>query len=138
MPLPAAAPTDSVIEAHTMAAYVSLLRTVDDDFRLRLILHEFGLVFQHASATEREVLLGSEPPLFDPCWDAFLAAYAEHLAYHASLPAPRWAMAPERYLRRFWFPGRLFADERFGAILTTPGHFEAHGIWFPRRELTVV
>jgi hypothetical protein len=31
-----------------------------------------------------------------------------------------------------------FPRERGGVILTTPGHFEAHGIWFPRRELEVV
>ncbi len=135
----AAAPAvDPVIAAHAMAAYVSVLRDCDDDFRLRLVLHEFGLVFQHASAAERAVLLGEAPPLFDRRWDAFLAAYAEHLAYHAGLPSPAWATAPERYLRRFWFGPHRFPRERAGTILTTPGHFEAHGIWFPRRELTVV
>ena len=28
--------------------------------------------------------------------------------------------------------------ERVATILTTPGAFEAHGIWFPERELEVV
>ena len=134
----AAASADPIIGTHTMAAYVPLLRSSDDDFRLRLILHEFGLAFQHASPPERVVLLASEPPLFDQRWDAFLAAYAEHLSYHAALPAPVWASAPERYLSRFWFAVRRFPRERAGTILTTPGHFEAHGIWFPRRELVVV
>lgn len=121
-----------------MAAYVPALKAGDDDFRLRLVLHEFGMVFQHASAAERVALLAPEPALFDPRWDAFLAAYAEHLAYHAGLEAPTWAAAPQRCLRRFWFPVRRFDRERAGTILTTPGAFEAHGIWFPRRELQVV
>ena len=129
---------DVTITANVLARYVSALRGSDEDFRLRLVLHDFGMVFQHAATAERVVLLAEEPELFDARWDAFLAAYAEHLAHHAGLEAPAWVGGPRRYLREFWFPGRRFPRERAATILTTPGAFEAHGIWFPARELEVV
>lgn len=129
---------DVTITANTLARYVPALRDSDEDFRLRLVLHDFGMVFQHATTAERIVLLAEEPELFDARWDAFLAAYAEHLAYHAGLAAPSWVRDPRRYLREFWFPARRFPRERDATIRTTPRAFEAHGIWFPERELQVV
>ena len=129
---------DVTIAANTLASYVPGLRASDDEFRLRLVLHDFGMVFQHADATERAVLLESEPEPFERRWDAFLAAYAEYLAYHADIAAPRWVFTPRRHLREFWYPGPRFPRERAATILTTPAAFEAHGIWFPVRELAVV
>ena len=129
---------DVTITANTLARYVPALRGSDEDFRLRLVLHDFGMVFQHATTAERVVLLAEEPELFDERWDAFLAAYAEHLADGAGLEAPRWVRGPDRYLGGFWFPGRRFPRERAATILATPGAFEARGIWFPERELEVV
>ena len=129
---------DVTITANVLARYVPALRDSDEDFRLRLVLHDFGMVFQHATAAERVVLLAEEPELFDARWDAFLAAYAEHLAHDAGLEAPGWVSGPRRYLSEFWFPGRRFARERAATTLATPAAFEAHGIWFPERELEVV
>ena len=129
---------DATITANTLAKYVPTLRDADEGFRQRLVLNDFGMVFQHATRDERVVLLAAEPEPFDPRWDAFLAAYAEHLAYHADIAAPSWVFSPHRHLREFWYPGPRFPHERARTILTTPAAFEAHGIWFPARELEVV
>lgn len=129
---------DVTITANALARYVPTLRVSDDDFRLRIVLHDFGMVFQHASERERVFLVAEEPELFDPRWDAFLAAYTEHLCYHAGIPAPAWVFTAQRHLSRFWFPGKRFPRERAATILTTPAAFEVHGIWFPERELEVV
>lgn len=129
---------DATITANTLAKYVPALRMSDDDFRLRIVLHDFGMVFQHADRRERAFLVEQAPEPFDARWDAFLAAYVEHLCYRAGMPAPGWVFAPDRYLSRFWFPGKRFPRERAATILTTPGAFEAHGIRFPERELEVV
>lgn len=129
---------DVTITANALARYVPILRASDDDFRLRVVLHDFGMVFQHADTQERMFLVAEEPEPFDARWDAFLAAYIEHLCYHAGIKAPSWVFTSERHLPNFWYPGRRFPRERAATILTTPGAFEAHGIWFPERELEVV
>ena len=129
---------DVTIAANTLDRYVPVLRESDDDFRLRIVLHDFGMVFQHASSEDRRLLVAGEPELFDPRWDAFLAAYTEHLCYHAGIPTPDWVFATERHLQSFWYAGRRFPRERAATILTTPAAFEAHGIWFPAWELEVV
>ena len=130
---------DVTITANVLANYVPALRAESDEaWRARIVLHDFGLVWQHASAAEREVLVADEPEPFDPRWDAFLAAYVEFLCHHAELPAPQWVFDPRRHLGEFWFPGPRFPRERAATILATPAAFEAHGIWFPARELEVV
>ena len=130
---------DVTITANVLANYVPALREESDEaWRARIVLHDFGLVWQHASAAEREVLVADEPEPFDPRWDAFLAAYVEFLCYHAEVPAPQWVFEPRRHLGEFWFPGPRFPRERAATILTTPAAFESHGIWFPARELEVV
>lgn len=103
---------DVTITANVLARYVPALRDSDEDFRLRLVLHDFGMVFQHPTNAERVVLLAEEPDLFDARWDAFLAAYAQYLACHAGLEAPPWVRGPRRYLGGSWFPGRRFPRER--------------------------
>lgn len=136
--LPRATQLDATITANRLACYVPALRDYDDDFRLRVILHDFGLVWQNASPTERIVLVAEEPELFDQRWDAFLGAYVEHLCYHAGLDAPDWVHDASRYLTRMWWPGDPFEFERGSIILKTPAAFEVHGIWIDERELEVV
>lgn len=131
-------PLDVTITANRMACYVPSLAGYDDDFRLRVILHDFGLGWQHAGATARTVLVAEEPEPFDQRWDAFLAAYAEHLCYHAGLDMPEWAQHERRYLKRMWWAGDPFKFERGSIILRTPAAFEVHGIWIDERELEVV
>ncbi|MCY3805653.1 MAG: hypothetical protein OXG55_15500 [bacterium] len=129
---------DVTITANTLDRYVPALRRAGDNLRLRIVLHDFGLVWQHADTEERRVLVATEPERFDTRWDAFLAAYTEHVCYHAGIPAPDWAFDPCRYLRDFWHPGEQFPSDRFWAVLTAPAAFEVHGIWLPERELQVV
>ncbi len=124
----------------TLSEYARLLASGDDRFNLRLLLHEFGLVWQDADTHERRTLISATPPpTGSPQWDAFLAAYAEYLAYHAGLPTPPWAAEPDRYLDTVWFP--LTADVatlRVEALVHAPAHFDAHGVFIARRELQVV
>ena len=136
--LPSDARLDVTITANRLACYVSALRDYDDEFRLRVILHDFGLVWQHASPTERIVLVDEEPELFEQRWDAFLAAYVEHLCYRAGLDVPDWVQDESRYLTRMWWAGDPFEFERGSIILSTPAAFEVHGIWLDERELQVV
>ena len=46
---------DTCIAANRLACYVSALRERDDTFRLRVILHDFGLVWADADNDERAV-----------------------------------------------------------------------------------
>ena len=134
----AAAAADLTITQSTLSQYVPVLRDVDDEFRLRLILHDFGMVYEHAEAAGRTVLLDEEPELFEPRWDAFLGAYAGHLTTRSGAATPVWAQQPCRFLHDFWFAPRRYPRERARTFLTTPALFEEHGIWFPERELEVV
>ena len=129
---------DVTISSNTLDRYVPALRQAGENLRLRLVLHDFGLVWQHADSEERRVLVAAEPERFDARWDAVLAAYAEHVCYHAGIAPPAWVFDPCRYLRSFWHPGEQFASDRFWAVLTAPAAFEVHGIWLPQRELQVV
>ena len=65
--------SDPSIVANVLANYVPALRAERDDvWRSRIVLHDFGLVWQHAGHTERIVLVAVEPVAFDRRWDAFL------------------------------------------------------------------
>ncbi len=130
--------TSSTRPPNALADYVPALRASDDEFRLRLLLHDFGLVWQEAGPHERAALIADEPELFDPRWDAFLAAYAEHLARSAAITPPSWTSSKRRILPDFWYAGGCYAFDRVRTVVTTPGAFEEHGVWFPRSELAVV
>ena len=121
-----------------LAHYVPALRQSDDEFRLRLLLHGFGLVWQDANQSERAALVAAEPDSVDPHWDAFVAALAEHLCSEAAVDPPTWTRKPGRHLDEMWFAGGCFEFDRARTIATTPSAFWRHGIWLPRDELTVV
>lgn len=55
------------------------LRECDEILRQRVVLHDFGLVWQSTDRYARFPLAEEEPELFDRNWDAFLAAYVAHL-----------------------------------------------------------
>ncbi|MDE0136261.1 MAG: hypothetical protein OXM54_15630 [Acidimicrobiaceae bacterium] len=118
--------------------YVPALRCEDDEWRLRLVLHDFGLVWEDTPIGRRSALVSREPDGIDPRWDAFLAAYVEHRCISDGLEPPAWTLQRERQLREFWYAGGCHDYDRVRTIVTTPITFEAHGIWFPREELTVV
>lgn len=128
---------DAAIIANRLACYVPALVEYDDNFRLRVLLHDFGLVWQHADAAGRAALVADEPPLFDERWDAFLGAYVEHLCYRSGIDVPEWAQRESRFLKQMWWAGSPFEFERGSIILKTPAAFEVHGIWLDERELKV-
>jgi len=129
---------DPCITENRLACYVPALRNCDDAFRLRIVLHGFGTVWRDANNAERVVLATEEPERFDPRWDAFLAAYIEHLCACDGLEAPGWTRAPERYLEQMWWSADYFDFERGRVIVTTPPVFEAHGVWIADSDLLVV
>lgn len=124
----------------TLAEYVPRLRAAGDDIlRLRIVLHEFGLLWEATNLDERLRLVEAAPDPISPPWDAFLAAYVEYRCYHEGLVAPDWVFAHDRYLDGFWFPFPAeWKDYRVEAIVHAPAAFEAHGTLVAERELVVV
>ncbi|WP_419943693.1 hypothetical protein [Candidatus Poriferisodalis sp.] len=114
------------------------LKNSDDEFRLRLLLHGFGLVCQHASSAELGRLVAAEPDSVDERWDAFLAALVEHLCEQCGLDSPRWARSPKRRLARPWFAGGCFPYDADRTIRTTPAAFRARNVLLPANEPTAV
>ena len=121
-----------------LAHYVPALREADEEFRLRLLLHDFCMVWQHSDAVTRQRLVEVEPDAIDDRWDAFAAALVEHLCAEAGLAVPSWTQTARRHLERFWYAGGCFAFDRLRTVVTTPAAFEMHGVWLPRSELEVV
>ncbi len=66
--------------------------------------------------------------------DAWLAAYAEHLANQADLPIPDWALESSRKAKDPWFsvssPG-----ERLLALRDSPAPFKNRNLFTPRVDL---
>ena len=123
---------------NTLASYGPWLRDADDEWRLRIVLHDFGLVWQQTDKRERLSLVAEEPESIGAHWDAFLAAWVEHHCWHDELRAPDWVFGESRYLASFWYPERDLAALRAEAIVHSPAAFEVHGVLLPERELTVV
>jgi len=123
---------------HALADYVPTLRDSDDEFRLRLLLHSFGLVCQNADSAELARLVTAEPDSVDERWDAFLAALVEHLCQQSGLDPPRWARSPRRRLARPWFAGGCFPQDADRTTRTTPAAFKARNVLLAASELTVV
>ncbi len=94
----------------------------------RLAVRDFLDAFGRALPEERQALVDDEPPPFDEVGDAYLAALAEHLAFHHDLVRPGWCVEPRRFLRRMWFasdsPGL-----RATAIQQSPAAFRRRGLF---------
>ena len=134
----AGSPGDNDQPPNALWRYVPALRTEDDEWRLRLVLHDFGQVWEDTPVEQRRALVCRAPDSVDERWDAFLAAYVEHRCIEAGIEPPAWTLQRERHLRAFWYAGGCHDYDRVRTIVTTPITFEAHGIWIPREELTVV
>lgn len=106
--------------------------------RLRIVLHEFGLVWNDTPLADRLGLVADEPASVEPRWDAFLAAYVEHRCLHDGITPPAWVFDGVRYLDRFWFPGPDLDFMHVEAIVHSPAAFEARRVFLPARELIVV
>lgn len=120
------------------APHLRTLCTCGEILRLRIVLRDFGLVWQGATDDERSALVDTEPELFDPDWDAFLAAYIAHLCDQDSIEPPAWVLDESRFLPSFWFAGGCFPFDRQRTLFTTPAAFRARGVWLPAEELLVV
>lgn len=84
--------------------------------------------FDRASPDVRQILLDEEPPPFDEVGDAYLAALAEHLAFHHDLVRPAWCVDARRFLRRMWFASDA-AGLRATAIQQSPAAFRRRGLF---------
>lgn len=124
--------------SRTLAECAVALRELDDEWRLRVLLHEFGLTWNDAPIERRLELVAEEPVMVDDRWDALLAAYAEHLCWHAGLPAPHWALDEGRVLAKPWFVAGWSPTLKVEAIVHSPASFEARGVLISDRELAVV
>ncbi|NOX29304.1 MAG: hypothetical protein GXP35_04550 [Actinobacteria bacterium] len=122
----------------TIADFVPRLQELNDEWRLRVLLHDFGQVWEDAPLAERLHLVLEEPPRVNEKWDAFLGAYVEHLCWHARIDSPSWVFEPGRYLDHFWYPAIDSPTLRVEATVHAPAAFEAHGVLIPARELVVV
>jgi len=109
--------------------------SLDDERRIRRLVLEFLTEYGDAARQARRRLLDNPaPPTGDSRWDAFLAALAEHLAFHDGLRCPDWALAPDRFLDRWWFLSNTSAG-RAEAIVTAPASFLRRGVFIERRDL---
>ncbi len=122
----------------TLADYVPWLRESDERWRLRIVLHDFGLQWQSTPPDMRRAMVDDEPGAIEPRWDAFLAAYVEHVCYHGGIEAPAWVFQSRRYLDCFWYPATDLPTLRVEAVVHAPAAFEAHGVLLSDREVTVV
>lgn len=91
--------------------------------------------FQSVEHDLQSELVRESPQLTsDARFDAFLAATVEHLAFHASLPIPRWATERDALLPSFWFPSP-FATTRGQALVESPAAFRRRGIFIEVSDL---
>jgi len=91
---------------------------------VRDFLDGYGL----AASELRQALVAEEPAAFDEVGDAYLAALAEHLAFHDGLVRPEWCVDPSRFLRRMWFASDA-PGLRATGIQQSPAAFRRRGLF---------
>lgn len=96
--------------------------------RWRVAVRDFLDGFALASPELAQRLLDDEPPAFDPVGDAYLAALAEHLAFHRHLERPAWCVDPRRFCQRMWFASDA-PGLRATAIQQSPAAFRRRGLF---------
>ena len=100
----------------------------DEQIRHRLV-REFVEEYSWEPAEIKCGLLNEQPSSTnDIRYDAFLAALAEHLAYHDGLAVPRWTQEGNRFLEQWWFPVTL-PSVRTDALVHSPAAFRRRGIF---------
>lgn len=130
-----------------MSGRPSTLREVAE---LSASLREFGLNLRDwlhelrraSSRNQAAVAIAAEPPLLRDRFaegavaDAWLGAYAEHLARKLDRPAPAWAYAGERVLPDPAFDeGADSAELRALAVARSPAAFRRRNIFTPSVDL---
>jgi len=94
----------------------------------RVGVRDFLDGFARAEPDITQGLLDDEPPAFDAVGDAYLAALAEHLAFHHDLVRPPWCVSPSRFRRRMWFASDA-PGLRATAIQQSPAAFRRRGLF---------
>ena len=115
--------------------------TDDDALNWRSLVSDFmANDFVPATTRERAVMLQPAPTTSArPQWSLFVAALAEHLAFHAEMPTPEWVGADAGPATAFWWPvhGEL-PSQRAAAMAWSPASFRRRRILIDGRELPVV
>ena len=106
---------------------------------LRDWLHELR---RASSRNQAVAAIAEEPPLLRERFaegavaDAWLAAYAEHLAQRLRQPAPEWAFAPDRIAPEPVFDAGAQSPElRILALAYSPAAFKRRNIFTPSVDL---
>lgn len=92
------------------------------------------------SRTALAQTIAAEPPLLATRFpegkvaDAWLAAYAEHLAHHAGIPLPAWTLSLERIAPEPWFSTDRPVSRRL-ALRDSPAAFKSRNLFTPRVDL---
>jgi len=94
----------------------------------RLAARDFLDGFLGTEPELAQALLVELPPAFDEVGDAYLAALAEHLAFHHGLVRPAWSVDPRRFLGRMWFASEA-PGLRATAIQQSPAAFRRRGLF---------
>lgn len=130
----------AVVTPLTLAAVAEWVAGTEDEAeRFRIVL-EFVRAWREDGLTtaEREVMIVEEPRLSGSArWDALIAAVAEHLARPAGLTIPRWALNPERFLDRPFFP-IAHRSVRTAALIAAPAAFRRRGVFLDPESLATV
>lgn len=112
--------------------------------------HTFGLEFQDWLHTIRSLrsrsriadCIASEPQLLANRFpegnaaDAWLAAYAEHVANRIQCSVPKWAASEQRISLVPWFTVQA-PDERLLALRDSPSPFKNRNLFTPRVDLPI-
>ena len=130
--------TDCGAHVGSLCRYVPTLRAEDDLWRLKVVTNHFGLWWESLPVDERLGLSEHEPELFDPRWDAFLAAYVEYKSSEDGLASPAWTQGTCRFLGDCWVAIYDYPELRKWKEANTPESFRRHRIWIPDSELIVV
>lgn len=128
--------TEESFQPMTLAQLADhIAASLDRESYVRRLVLEFLTEYKDTPVGQRQALLDRVPaPTRDQRWDAFVAALAEHLAFHDGLRCPAWALADDRFLDRFWFVTNTPAA-RAEAIVTAPASFMRRGVFIERRDL---
>ncbi len=102
-----------------------------DGYRLRLV-RQFLMDVKPAEALHS--IEDAPPPTGLEHWDAFLAGLAEFVAFGHGTKTPHWSVAPEKFLRSWWFL-MPFSSLHGLAMVETPAAFANRGVFIRRASL---